>query len=258
MIINTTPSAWNSVHRPIQYIYDHESRFISGVLVDSGNLQVQLTTAFANTIAVGDEVYLSGVLDDGEDISGLYDVLTVGSQTLLTLDIAVTTPTLDSPSTLQFIRLPEVKLYSGYLPAEEYPSDLPLTLVATFTPENSPDNDVRIDVSEYLKSIFRIVAPTEGIDFNMFNRFRLYFDGAYKDYYMVLNSSIKTAELNALYVNTGAYLNSEIPPIVFGCGKTILSTLQGSVVVNYITEDGEIVAQNGDYNNDYLNDFYIE
>lgn len=258
MIIQTTPSAWNSVHRPIQYVYDHEEQFISGVLVDGGNLEVYLTGAFANTIAVGDEVYLSGVLDDGTDISALYDVLTVTSQTQLTLDVEVTTPTLDAPSSLKFIRLPEVKLYSGYLPLEEYPSDLPLTLVATFTPENSPDNDVRIDVSEYLKSIFRIVAPVEGIDFNMFNRFRLYFDGAYKDFYMVLNSSIKTAELNALYVNTGAYLNSQIPPIVFGCGKTILSTLQGSVVVNYVTEDGSITENNGDYNNDYSDDFYIE
>lgn len=258
MILQTAPYPWNSAHRPVEYVYDHESRFISGVTIDTGNLVVHLTSMFANVPVVGDRVVLTGVLDLGVSVNGIYDVLAVSGSTV-TLDLAVTTPTLSAPSTLKFIRLPEVKLYSGYLPLEEYPADLPLTLVATFYPENSPDNDVRIDVSEFLKSIFRIEPPVEGIDFNMFSRFRLYFDGAYKDFYMVLNSSIKTESLNALYVNTGAYLNSQIPPIVFGCGKTILSTLQGSVVVNVYSDNGDIVGL-WDYSaNDYDSaDYFTE
>lgn len=256
MIAVTTPSPWNSVHRPIEYVYNHDTQTISGVTTSSGRLQVSIASAFSPyTPAVGDKVYLSGVLDSGVDISGIYDIHSGGGSTWV-LDVLVTTPTLDSPSTLKYIRLPEVKLYAGYLAGEEYDDELPLELVATFTPENSPDNDVRIDVSEYLKSIFEIVPPTEGIDFNMFNRFRLKFDGTYKTSYQVLNSSIKTAELNALYVNTNAYLNSKFPPIVFLCGKTILSTLTGSVVVNHVY-DGE-VPNNGDYNSDFNNDYHNE
>lgn len=256
MISVTTPSPWNSVHRPIEYVYNHDTQFISGVLVNAGRLEVYLTGSFTFTTPVGAEMLLTGVNDAGVSIDGIYDVYSVAGSVIV-LDKLVTTPTLAAGvNSLAYIRLPEIKLYAGYLSGEEYPVDLPLELVATFTAENSPDNDVRFDVSEYLKSIFTIVPPVAGIDFNMFNRFRLHFDGAYKDYYMVLNSSIKTSDLMALYVNTGAYLNSQIPPIIFGCGKTILSTLQGSVVVN-VEFDGDVPGA-GDYNNDFSNDFNNE
>lgn len=257
MIIRTPPAPWNSAHRPVEYVYDHQSRFISGVSVNSGNLQITITFSFTSPYipTAGDLIAIDGVLDGSTDISGVYEIVS-GSGSTWVLDLSVSSPSLDSPSTAKYIRLPEIELYAGYLPVEEYPDDLPLTLVATFTPENSPDDDVRFDVSEYLKSIFRIVPPVEGIDFNMFNRFRLKFDGTYKDFYMVLNSSIKTAQLNAVYVSTNAPLNSEIPPIVFGCGKTLLSYLNGNVVTNVLISDGAVPT--GDYSpEDYTDDYFL-
>ncbi len=247
MIINTTPAPWNSVHRPIEYVYDHEQQFISGVTVDGGLLQVSVPSSWIVTPVVGDKMAIIGVLDLSVSIAGTYEITAIAG-TQYTLDISVTTPTLSAPSKMYFVRLPTIELIAGYLSGEEYPTDLPEQVVATFTPENSPDNDVRFDVSEYLKSIFEIVAPVEGLDFNMFNRFRLKFDGTYKDYYQVLNSSILTSVLNSNFVDTNAPLNSANPPIVFECGQTILSYLTGSVVINNEFENADIPV--GDYSPD--------
>lgn len=256
MIINTEPPYWSSAHRPVEFVYDHEVSQMYFSDNSGGKLRVYISPAFTHTPVAGDKIYISGITGDADAVTNYNDrthtVVSVSGNAILTdtdYDGDITAGTVN----VTYIRLPEIKLYLGYLPAEEYPADLPLTLVATFTPENSPDNNIQFDVSEFLKSIFRIMPPVIGIDFNMFNRYRLYFDGAYQDYYMVLNSSIKTDELNELYVDTGAYLNPQIPPVVFGCGKTILSTLQGSVVVN-LEFDGEIPS-NGDYNSDFNNDF---
>lgn len=241
MILRTEPPYWSSAHRPVEFVYDHEERTITLVGNNGGFASFLLNSAFTHTPVAGEKLYVeSGVYE------GLHTITSVSGNTIITTT-QYTTGDLSQPEVL-YIRLPEIKLYSGYLSGEEYPSDLPLTLVATFYPENSPDNDVQFDVSEFLKSMFanRIQPPVEGIDFNMFNRYRLHFDGVYHDFYMALNSSIKTSELNALYVNTGAYLNSKIPPLVFACGKTILSTLQGSVVVNVYSEGGDIIGL-GDY-----------
>lgn len=249
MILVTQPEYWSSVHRPMEFVYGHEERTLVNVLNSGGFANFWLLTAYDNVPVAGEQIYVeSGVYE------GFHVVTSVSGQFVLTTT-TYTTSDITNPAVL-YIRLPQIKVYSGYLPAEEYPADLPLTLVATFTPENSPVNDVQFDVSEYLKSIFSIEPPVIGIDFNMFNRYRLYFDGAYQDFFMVLNSSILTSELNELYVDTGAYLNSKVPPIVFACGKTILSTLTGSVVTNY-EFDGSVPA-NGDYNNDFSNDFNNE
>lgn len=251
MIPVTLPEYWSSVHRPIEFVYDHEEGFLFSVTDSSGFAAFRIIGMFSSpTPVAGEKIYIAAGTYEGFHVisSVLGDVIT-------TTTVYINGDT-GSTSSVLFIHLPQIKVYSGYLPAEEYPDDLPLTVVATFTPENSPENNVQFDISEYLKSIFRIEPPTIGIDFSMFNRYRLHFDGAYQDFFMVLNSSIPTSELNELYVDTGAFLNSKEPPIVFGCGKTILSTLTGSVVTNY-EFDGS-TPDNGDYNNDFSNDFNNE
>lgn len=248
MIAVTTPQPWNSVHRPIEYVFDHEVQQLYFSDNSGGKLRVYISPTFTHTPVAGDEIYISGITADADAVTNyndkLHTVVSVSGNAILTdtdYDGDITAGTVN----VTYIRLPEIKLYAGYLTGEEYDDELPIELVATFTPENSPDNDVRIDVREYLKSIFSIEPPVEGIDFNMFNRFRLYFDSAYKDFYQVLNSSIKTEDLMSDYVNTDAPLNNKIPPVVFGCGKTILSYLTGNVVENRVYEDANIPV--GDY-----------
>lgn len=253
MIINTTPSEWNSVHRPIEYVYDHETRDLDSFTDVGGNVRLVVSSAFTHTPVAGDQIVVEKFDSDYNEYMTVVSV--TGTQILTDYDYATFLDEVPADPVVKFIRLPEITLYKGYTILEEYPVDLPLELVAAFTPENSPTNDVRFDVSEYLKSIFEILPPTEGVDFNMFNRFRIRFDGTYKEPYQVLNSSIKTEDLMSDYVDTGAYLNSQTPPVVFSCGKTILSTLTGNVVVNHVY-DGEIPGS-GDYSPaDYDGDDY--
>lgn len=255
MILSEYPYPWNSVHRPVPYVYNHESRTSYAIADVAGKLQF-IVTAFTFTPVAGEIIAVEKV---SAGYNTYHTVVSVSGGSILTdSDYSDFQDSVPGGATVLYVRLPQIKLYAGYALLEEYPTELPLTLVATFYPENSPENDVRIDVSEYLKSIFRILPPTEGIDFNMFNRFRLHFDGTYKEFFQVLNSSIKTEDLNSIYVNTGAYLNSKVPPVVFGCGKTILSTLTGTVVINSISDDADITNNTGDYNNDFLNDFFIQ
>lgn len=259
MILNTAPSLWNSVHRPIEFIYDNKVYDILGVGLDNGNVYVQTTVNLSPAAVAGESVVIFGIESDGESIDGTY-VITAADPNFLYLDLPADNVGFSgSTATVTHIRLPEIKLYSGYLTGEEYPDDLPITLVATFTPENSPDNDIRFDVSEYLKSIFRIVPPSEGVDFNMFNRFRLFFDGVYHETYQVLNSSITTAVLMSDYANTGNPLNPFFPPIVFGCGRTIISYLENNVVTNVISINDDITEVEGDYyHGDYsASDYYV-
>lgn len=255
MILNTAPELWNSVHRPIPFIYDHVGRNVT--LSDSGGfllMQPNIPWLYALTMEPGDKIFISGCTN--EDYNTTHIVREVIDQFNILLETAYDG---DDSGVALWIRLPEIKLYSGYATGEEYPDDLPLTLVATFTPENSPDNDIRFDVSEYLKSIFRIQPPELGIDFNMFNRFRLYFDGIYRETYQVLNSSIPTATLMSDFANTGNPLNAVFPPIVFGCGETIISYLENNVVTNVIGTEDEITVVQGDYYfGDYsAGDYYV-
>lgn len=246
MILNTAPSYWSSAHRPIEFVYDHEERLLVTVLNSGGFANFWLASAFDFTPVAGEQIYIdSGIYE------GIHTITSVSGSFILT-ETVYTSNDLTSPNVL-YIRLPEVKLYSGYLSGEEYDTELPITLVATFPTFNSPDNDIQFDVSAYVQSIFRIQPPTIGVDTNMFNRYRLYFDGVYHEFYMALNSSITTAKLNELYVGTGAYLNAGTSPLLFGCGKTLLSYIAGSVVVNAEIEDAATCAGfNPDFNNDFF------
>lgn len=261
MTVNIAPPLWSSVHRPIPFIYRYETRT---VIIDNsepfgGFLRINFTTSFVTTPVVGDKIIIENVgTTILEYLEGIHTVTEVISPYEIVTGTSVGVQVFSLGNvTAKLLQIPEVKLYSGYAVGEEYPDDLPLTLVATFTPFNSPENDIRFDVSEYLRSIFRIISPVEGIDFNMFNRFRLFFDGVYHETYQVLNSSIETDLLMSDYANTGNPLNSKFPPIVFGCGRTIISFLENNVVTNVVSIDDDITEEEGDYSNlDYSSSDY--
>ena len=152
--------------------------------------------------------------------------------------------------------IPQIEIYSGYDTGEGYEAELPLTLIGTFTPVYDVNGEISFDISGYIKSIFTIVPPVEGINFSLFNRFRLKFDGTLQEYYMAVNSSIATDILNDIYVGTGIYLSSATTQIIFDCGKTVLTTLEATgVVINIIVDDA---GMEGDYlDSDYLDTDYL-
>lgn len=252
MIEVSTPLSWNSVHRPIEYVYDFDGAEILAATAYTGNyLQIATASGFSG-LAVGDYIYI-----DTGFYKGLHKILVIVSAVDFVLDVQydVSKPVIGYG--MLAIEIPEITLWSGYDTGEGFDTELPLTEVATFTPEVSTDIKIRFDVSGYLKSIFRIQPPEPvgNIDFSLFNRFRIEFNGVMQDHYQVLNSAIESSVLVSEYFGTGKYLNENLP-IVFGCGKTILSKLDvtGVVVVQAVEGDTpQFDYQSLDYNsNDYL------
>ena len=261
MTLSQGPYQWSSAHRPIEFTFTYESKTISSVTNDGGYAKINLILPYTTiTPVVGERLIIAGTTSGAYD--GTWKILTVNSTTSFTVDKAYSTASLVGSA--KHIYLPEVILYAGYDTGEGYDDELPLQTVATFTPKNSPDNNVQIDVSGFLKTIFTVTAPVVAgaIDFTVWNKFKLYFQGAYSDNYYVLNSAIDSDVLNKYYVKTGRYLISydkyltgtpENYNYLQDCGITVLYRVQGDHVAKYIITDGDTTA--ADYDTDFTTDF---
>jgi hypothetical protein len=227
------PNVWSAAHYPIIFTAEPQTR--TNVLIDNsaGYARLTFSSAFTLPLNAGALIYISdGAYKGFHLIKSVNTTIQVVLETLYTVNDNTAYDVNYCP-TLNFT------LYKGYETTEEFPTELPLTEVASFKVEiNTKTISYRWDVSGYLKSIFTIQPPTEGIDFNMFNRWRLYFLGEDMGHYQVANASIPQSDFNEFYVNTGKILNSQ-NAIVFSCGKTIYSKLQNNVIVNEIVEDAE-------------------
>lgn len=239
MTDNTTPRPWNSVHdiNGIKYIFDHEQVSVSSVSNNGGFAQFNLSSIFpVGTPAVGDKL----LVESGSNYLGTHEITEIVSTTQFVTDTAFSDSYVDG-GVIKHIRTPEVKLYAGYLSGEGYSTEHPMTLLATFTPENDPNNQVSFYVHGFLKSLFTSIDPPgtdTGVELQLFNRFRLYFDGNYHDHFQVINSAIDTETLMDEFVNTGKYLNTDSPPPEFSCGVTILTRILNDIVWIDVITDG--------------------
>jgi hypothetical protein len=258
LILSTTPSEWNSVHRPVRYVLDFYTQPLSITFDISGKARFRLLGVPLTALEVGKFIYIdSGIYE------GLHKVTAV-----------VNTQTCDTSSnyisgqvtgTVSIIQIPSFSFYVGYRTGEAYPTQLPEKLVATFTPERNASNQVQIDVSGYLKSQFAISRPVRnGKDFAMFNQFRLMMSYTAAQIqttwkgvvptppYKAINSAIKSNELNEI-IAANRYLSGVRSPSLFTCGSTILSKVIGDAVEN-VTYTGA-VPSGSDYNNDFNSDY---
>lgn len=231
MILNSEPYNWNSAHRPVTFVYDHETKPIDTLTDSGGFLKVQLDSSYTFTPDPGERIYISGT------DNGIYNGYHVIASATGGGEIVTTTAYTgaDDGGDCLYIRLPEIELYKGYDTGETFDTELPLTLIATFTPRNSINNDVTFDVSGWLKAIFTSpVSPPQDAtyDFLNFNRFRLKFDGDYQDFYHVLNSAIESEELDGYYADTGRPL--QVGSFIFDCGDNVVSYLQRDGLKHFI------------------------
>jgi len=224
--LSTAPYNWNSLHRPIEYVYDHVSKTTNSIGNNGGYIQFTFAIPFLTTPVVGERFI---VPSSGSAYQGFHRITSVDSTTQFTT--ATVYSASEGAVSVLHERLPEIKLYKGYLLGESYYDDDPITLVATFRPKTSPNNDVQIDVSGYLQRLFSLSLPTTGVDHNLFTRFRLYFDGAYQRYYHVLNSGLDSSEVESYFANTGRFLTSEEVPYLLSCGNTLLARIQNDAVI---------------------------
>lgn len=246
--VNSQPSAWSAAHYPIEFTGVPFGTSLQSVADSSGFAQFTINIPYVLTLEVGQLVYVAtGVY------KGWHTIKTIQSTTQFTTTTAfISTISVNAPIT--YYPVLEFDLYTGYKPLEEYPTELPYTLIATFKVEpNIKTFTYKWDVSGFLKSIFTIVPPTAGIDFNLFNRFRLVFEGDELENYQVANAAFQNPDFNTIYANTGQPLNT-VQTIYFNCGKTINSIIEGGIIRTYVN-DGCIVE--GFESNDFDNDDFI-
>lgn len=236
MTIKTWAYYWNSAHRPIIIEYDYEAKSAASNANESGYAKIGLAGAYTENSsevpAVGDFLIIKNT---ASVYYGRHQIREVNSSTSFTLETDYTAGIITGQS-VYFERRPQIQIYKGYNTGEEYETELPLTLVASFTPRNSPNNDISLDLSGYLRHIFTLTNPisTPSTDFTMFNRFRLKFDGSFQEYYHVVNSAILSEELNEKFVDTGRYLVSKEYPYVMGCGYGTLTKITDAEVINAV------------------------
>ena len=208
--LTTEPYYWNSPYHPVTFEWDYEVKSVSSKTDIGGYVQFNLSSGFTTTPVVGQKVIVENTVSL---YYGIHVIMAVGG--VGDVDITTSTPyVVDATGiSLKFMEIYEIELYKGYdagdthLPSG-FDSQLPLTLVATFTPENSASNNVSIDISGYLQSIFGEInfQNLGGNEYGMFNRFRLKFNGTYQDYYHVCRTGIETELLCTYFLDTGRYL----------------------------------------------------
>lgn len=236
------PRQWSAAHKPIVYeLFPFD--VLMSITNDGGKALVT-----ANSIPFlpfkNDLVFISG--------STFYNGFHIVSEIISPNEILLNTPFVANDfgaikATPQF----EVKVLSGYKQGENYPNQLPLTDLGNLSLEiNQKTVTYKLDVSGLLQSIFTIKPPQTGIDFNLFNQYRLSIFGIEFPPLLVANAAIDNPDFDLLYGNTGKSLN-DVDTIYFACGTTINSVIDGQAIRSS-TNDGCI--ENG-FTNDFNNDF---
>jgi hypothetical protein len=209
-----TPNTWNSVHKPIEYRVTFTSYFAISITNNGGYARFNVGSSIAALFTVGQRVYVP---------SGPY----AGNWTVRDTAGTVTISAPYSSSGTAFITpLVNVsaQLWAGYQSTHEGYSDYPFRQIADIVAVPGLEGYVSIDVSGYLKSIFKkIEAPRIGADFRMSCPFRLVVSGYSQSTFYALNGTFDQAVLQ----NYAAYyeiLNAR-HPIHFANGTCIYSML---------------------------------
>jgi len=209
-----TPNTWNSVHRPIEYRVTFNSIFVLSITDNGGYARLNVGVSYLTQFSVGQRVYIP---------SGTY----AGNWTVREVSGTVTISAPYSSSGTTFVTpLSNVsaQLWAGYPSTHEGYSDYPFRQIADIVAVPGLEGFVSIDVSGYLKSIFKkIEAPRIGADFRMSCPFRLIVSGYPQDTFYALNGTFDQSVLQN-YASYYSILNAR-HPIHFANGTCIYSML---------------------------------
>lgn len=222
------PQLWNSCESDITYklvFKDYLTTSIDEEVVSSvgtGYPKVNLSDPW-NIIPVKNEyIYiLNGVY------AGRHRVRSATSTTCV-IDTPYVGISVNSRS-VKHLRVPSFKVYKGFNTGEEFPVELPYTLVTSFSYTYNQDIEIVLNIKAILKRIFKIEPPSvaTAYDFSVFNAFRISFDDIISDKKYVLNSAITTDELNTKYISGAYYLTNVDEPLIWGCGETFITRFKG-------------------------------
>lgn len=218
LTLNTEPVLWNSAYSDIEYLFDFNGETITGVSEPSTGL---IRVTISGTWDINPPVNSYCTID-----SGIYlGTHLVKASTTNTVDLKFTYSANQTSGTIKSLRSPVFSLYKGFKATEDFPTELPYTLVGSFTMLFNSDFQLALNLKGIIQRIFSVTEPdlNSGFDFTSFNAFRLEYDGLTTDIKYALNSSITTEELNDSYIENGAYLVNTELPIMFGCGISFMT-----------------------------------
>ena len=229
VILNTSPTQlWNSAYSDIIFVFDFKEKTISSATeeiissVGTGYAKITISETWDITPVKNEYVWISSGI-----YSGVQRVLSATSNTVvIDADYSIN---ITGNVTIKHLRLPSFSLYKGFETGEQFPEALPYTLVTSFTYTFNRNIQIEINVKGIAQKIFEIVPPNLNLDydFSVFNAIRLTWDGETTSYYLVLNSSIPTNQLNALHINSGLPLTNVEEQLLWGCGNTFYTSFEG-------------------------------
>jgi len=239
LTLNTEPLLWNSAYSDITYIFDFNDYAISTIgeqisgSVGTGYAEITITGTWDVQPTLNQYVYI-----DSGTYLGLHRVL---SSTTSTVVIDLDYTIVQNTGNIKSLRSPQFSLYKGFKATEDFPTELPYTLVTRFTPTFNSDYQLEINLKGLIQRIFTITEPDldADFDFSSFNAFRLEYDSEVTDIRYALNSSISTTELNESYLASGAYLVPTELPIMFSCGISFMTKFVNGFPTLQIYNAGE-------------------
>lgn len=238
LTLTTQPEEWNSAYSDIEYLFDFNDYVISTIdeeivgSVGTGYAEITITTTWDIQPTLNQYVYV-----DSGTYLGRHRVLSSTSSTVvIDLDYSI----VQNTGNVKSLRSPTFQLYKGFQATESFPTELPYTLVTSFTPTFNADNQLLINLKGLVQRIFTITEPDldADYDFSSFNAFRLVYDGITTDIRYALNSSITTTELNESYLANGAYLVNTDLPIKFNCGVSFMTRFVNGFPTLQVYSDG--------------------
>jgi hypothetical protein len=219
---------WNAAYSDIIFVFDFKENLITNIAeevvssVGTGYTKITISGSWDINPVKNEYVFI-----DNGTYTGIHRVLSSTNSTVV-IDFEYSVA-LSGTVNIKSLRLPQFTLYKGFQSDESFPDELPYTLVTTFTYSFNQNIQIEINIKGLVQKIFSIQPPdiTTDYDFSVFNAVRLAWDDEETVYFLVLNSSIPTSELNAKYVSGGLVLSNVDEPLRFGCGNTFQTIFDG-------------------------------
>lgn len=215
------PQQWNSVHRPINYRWTFAGYSFSNVIKVGGETRFMMPPAYVGNFTVGQRVHIDSV--DPVLYASVYTVLSVGA------DYVVLNATYVSAAsgTATPLSAKTIYLYAGYGSTHPYYNENPERLIATISAPTGINNYIDINVSGYLKGLFKkVTKPVIGPDWAMSTPFYVVIDSVTYAIRYAINGTLEHQVLNTMLSNY-SYLNTT-EPIHFKDTKIIYSILRPS------------------------------
>lgn len=229
VILSTTPAQlWNSAYSDVIFIFDFKSEYILSAAeeiigsVGTGKTKITISGTWDINPVKNEYVYINT-----SEYAGIHRVLSSTNNTVV-IDYEYNL-TITGEVIIKSLRIPEFNLYKGFKNTEQFPTKLPYTFVTSFTYSFNQSIQIEINIKALLQKCFTIEPPSlvDDYDYSVFNAFRLTWDDQETDFILCLNSSIKTDELNALYVSGGYALSNVEQPLLWGCGNSFITIFEG-------------------------------